>query len=99
MELAARSLVKRYPGAVAPDDGRLEVDGRPVSLGSPHAAHALGIRMIHQELSLVPELTVAENIFLGAEPARRGVVDRARQARDTRAVLETLGQRNIAPNA
>ncbi len=135
MELAAESLVKRYPGvlaldgvsiavrggevhavagengagkstlmkilsgAVRPDAGTLTVDGRAVRFETPHDAHAAGIRMIHQELSLVPELSVAENIFLGAEPRRRGVVDRERQQRDARAVLDRLGQTQLDPGA
>jgi ABC-type sugar transport system substrate-binding protein len=55
--------------------------------------------MIHQELSLVPELSAAENVFLGAEPARRGVVDRALQTRNARAVLDRLGQTQLDPAA
>ena len=75
------TLMGVLSGAVAPDSGTIAIDGRPARLASPRDAHALGIRMIHQELSLVPALTVAENIALGAEPARFGVVDRARQRR------------------
>ncbi len=93
------TLMKVLSGAVRPDAGTLAVDGHPVRFESPHAAHAAGIRMIHQELSLVPELSVAENVFLGAEPARRGVVDRKRQERDARAVLERLGQGRLDPRA
>ncbi|HUX35356.1 MAG TPA: sugar ABC transporter ATP-binding protein [Gemmatimonadaceae bacterium] len=93
------TLMKILSGAVRPDAGTLAVDGRPVRFESPRDAHAAGIRMIHQELSLVPELSVAENVFLGAEPARRGVVDRARQTRDARAVLDRLGQDRLDPGA
>ena len=93
------TLMKILSGAVRPDSGSLAVDGAPVRFASPHDAHACGIRMIHQELSLVPELSVAENVFLGAEPSRRGVVDRAQQARDTRAVLDRLGQAQLDPSA
>jgi ribose transport system ATP-binding protein len=90
------TLMHVLSGALRPDSGTIDVDGREVALGSPHDAHALGIRMIHQELSLVPELTVAENIFLGSEPSRYGVIDRARQTRDARAVLDRLGQKHLA---
>ena len=92
------TLMKVLSGAVAPDAGTLAVDGAVVRFEGPHRAHAAGIRMIHQELSLVPELSVAENIFLGAEPRRRGVVDRARQRRDARAVLDRLGQTGLDPD-
>ncbi len=93
------TLMKVLSGATRPDAGTLRVDGRPVRFATPHDAHAVGIRMIHQELSLVPELSVAENIFLGAEPNRRGVVDRARQTRQARTVLDRLGQPQLAPGA
>jgi len=93
------TLMKVLSGAVQPDAGTLVIDGRPVRFESPHAAHGAGIRMIHQELSLVPELSVAENVFLGAEPARRGVVDRERQEHLARAVLERLGQGRLDPRA
>jgi ribose transport system ATP-binding protein len=93
------TLMQLLSGAIVPDGGAIEVDGRAVRFGSPRDAHACGIRMIHQELSLVPELTVAENIFLGAEPARRGLVHRERQATEARAVLDRLGQRHLATDA
>ncbi|HEX5435830.1 MAG TPA: sugar ABC transporter ATP-binding protein [Gemmatimonadaceae bacterium] len=93
------TLMQLLSGAITPDGGTITVDGREVRFASPHDAHALGIRMIHQELSLVPELSVAENIFLGAEPARRGMVDRARQRREARAVLDRLGQTSLDTDA
>ncbi len=85
-------------GAVAPDEGEITIDGREQRFSSPRDARALGIRMIHQELSLVPDMTVAENIFLGVEPARRGVVDRPRQDAEARDVLARLRQ-SIDPGA
>jgi ribose transport system ATP-binding protein len=93
------TLMNVLSGAVTADAGALEMDGQSARIGSPHDAHALGVRMIHQELSLVPNMTVAENIFLGAEPASRGVVDRARQSRDARAVLDRLGQTRLDADA
>ncbi len=89
------TLMRVLSGATRPDAGRIVVDGRPVQFRSPHDAHALGIRMIHQELSLVPELSVAENVALGAEPARGGVVDRRRQAALAVEALARLGQRDV----
>lgn len=92
------TLMQILSGAQQPDSGELRVDGSVVRFGSPRDAQALGIRMIHQELNLVPDLSVAENIFLGREQSRRGLVDRARQRSDARAVLDRLGQRRLSPD-
>jgi ribose transport system ATP-binding protein len=86
------TLMHTLAGATVPDAGTLTVDGTPVNFRSPRNAQALGIRMIHQELNLVPDMTVAENVLLGAEPSRAGVVDRARLAGRARDVLDRLGQ-------
>ncbi len=87
------TLMRILAGVEAPTRGRLLLDGHPVRFESPRAAAAAGIAIIHQELSLFPDLTVAENVFAGREPCRLGVVaDRARAERETRAVLERLEQ-------
>ncbi len=62
-------------GLLAPDSGEIRVDGRPVRIRSPRQAIALGIGMVHQHFMLVEPLTVAENVILGREPARAGVID------------------------
>lgn len=62
------TLMKILSGVQAPDSGKLIVEGRPVSFTNPRHAIDHGIAMIYQELSLVPDLTIAENIFLGREP-------------------------------
>ncbi len=93
------TLMHTLAGAVSPDAGALAIDGAPVRFRSPRDAQARGIRMIHQELTLVPDMTVAENVLLGAEPSRAGVVDRARLAERTRAVLDRLGQTSLATDA
>jgi ribose transport system ATP-binding protein len=86
------TLMKILSGEVDADAGEIRIDDRPVRLGSPAEAQRAGIAMIHQELDLVPALSVAENIFLGREPRTRfGTVDRARTARDTRALLDRAG--------
>ena len=59
------TLIKILAGVVAPDTADIRIDGNPVVIDSPRAAHRLGLRFIHQELSVVPALSVAENIFLG----------------------------------
>lgn len=64
------TLMKILAGVQPPDEGELLVQGEPVHFTSPRDAQDHGIAMIHQELSLVPDLTVAENIFLGREPLR-----------------------------
>ena len=70
------TLMKILSGAYRKDAGEIRIDGQAVEIGSPRDALALGIRVIYQELNLVPQLSVAENIFLGAMPARwAGVVD------------------------
>ena len=70
------TLMKILSGAYRKDAGEIRIDGQAVEIGSPRDALALGIRVIYQELNLVPQLSVAENIFLGAMPTRwAGVVD------------------------
>jgi ribose transport system ATP-binding protein len=86
------TLMKILSGAERADAGRILLDGRPVDIGDPLRARTLGIRTIYQELSLVPHLTVAENIFLGKAPARwPGIVDWPRMRGQARQVLERLG--------
>ena len=65
------TLIKIVSGVHRPDEGTIKIDGEPVHVDSPHASQALGIATIYQELSLYPELTVAENIFMGHAPRRR----------------------------
>ena len=86
------TLMRVMSGAIRPDNGALSMGGMAVSFESPRDARRAGVRMIHQELSLVPGLSVAENIFLGAEPSQYGVVKRDRMRGDARAVLTTLGE-------
>jgi len=70
------TLMKILAGAISPDEGTILVDGHPVSHFSPRRSQDLGIGIIYQELSLVDALSVAENIFLGDLPERRGVPGR-----------------------
>jgi ribose transport system ATP-binding protein len=78
------TLMKILSGAYRKDGGEIRIDGRPVAIESPRDALGLGIRIIYQELNLIPHLSVAENIFLGDLPARwsglvewRALYDRA----------------------
>src|SRR5258708_2104820 len=85
------TLMKIVSGAYRKDAGEIRVNGRPVDIRSPRDALALGIRVIYQELNLVPQLSVAENIFLGAAPVRWGVVDRRALIDRASALLNDLG--------
>ena len=66
------TLVKILAGVHQPDSGTLEIDGHPVTLHGPAAAQAAGIALIYQEPALFPDLTVAENMFIGRQPLRSG---------------------------
>ncbi len=88
------TLVKLLAGVVQPDAGRIEANGREVSLGSPADALANRIVTVHQELSLVPGLSVGENIYLGRLPYTRGPlrrIDWARVHRDAGGLLADMG--------
>jgi len=65
------TLIKLLSGVYLPDSGAILLDGKTITLDSPQAAQRLGIRTLHQETSLIADLTVAENILLGAEPRRK----------------------------
>ena len=85
------TLMKVLAGLYRPDGGHVEWRGARVDFGSPHDALVAGIAMIHQELMPIPDLTVAENITLGAEPCGRfGRVDRADQLRRAKELLQEL---------
>ena len=86
------TLIKILYGAYRPDRGEFLFEGRPVRIGSPADARRLGISVIFQEFSLVPHLTVAQNLFLGREPGARvpGVVDYRRMHEDARRVLDSM---------
>ncbi len=86
------TLMKILSGAYVPDPGgEVLVNGQPMHTGNPREARARGIAVIYQELSLAPNLTVAENLFLGEEPATAGVVNRRQMLRETRPILQRLG--------
>ncbi|EEW23709.1 sugar ABC transporter ATP-binding protein [Rhodobacter ferrooxidans] len=86
------TLLNILCGVIASDGGSIEIDGKLVSISSPREAAQAGVAMIHQELQQVPELTVAQNIFLGAAKRRAGglFVDRAAQEAEARRLLQPL---------
>ena len=69
------TLMKVIAGTVEPDAGEISVDGELVDPGSPDVARARGIGLVHQEMSLIPPLSVAENVLMARWPMRRGQVD------------------------
>jgi len=85
------TLGRLIAGVHAPDAGTMTVDGRAVSYRSPGGALADGITIIAQELSLVPQLSVVENVFLGNSIARAGIVDRRAQREKFDALCESAG--------
>ena len=87
------TLMKILSGVYSPDAGSIEIDGEPVTIGSPREARARGIAIIHQELNTVPHMTVAENLALGAEPGRGGLLDRRRMRADAADKLARIGAR------
>jgi ribose transport system ATP-binding protein len=88
------TLMKILSGAIRADAGEIELLGQPVHIQGPAHAQALGIRIIYQEFNLVPQLSAAENIFLGREPTLGlGVVDRRRLEEEGGRRLDALGVR------
>jgi len=93
------TLIKLIAGVVAPDEGRMLLDGQPVAFASPAAANAAGIVCVFQELSLIPDLSVADNLFLSAPPTRFGLIDRRAQRRQAEEALARAGAADIHPLA
>ncbi|MEV4758628.1 sugar ABC transporter ATP-binding protein [Micromonospora sp. NPDC049559] len=91
------TLIRILAGAQPMSAGELRIDGRRVELRSPQDAHAYGIRTVHQELSLVPELSVTENLLLGNFPRRRGLIDRRAAHARARELLAGIGFGAIDP--
>jgi len=88
------TLIKIVAGAYLPDRGTIEVGGVVRTALSPEEARQLGIGVVYQEFNLLPELSVAENIFLGAQPTGwLGLLDRGERRRRTLVLLDRLGAR------
>jgi ribose transport system ATP-binding protein len=93
------TLIKCVSGVVEPTSGEVLVDGEPLPTGAPGASLARGVATIYQELDLVEDLRVYESIFLGHEPRRGPLLDRARMKRDAIALLARLDHENIPVDA
>ncbi|PKW15320.1 sugar ABC transporter ATP-binding protein [Saccharopolyspora spinosa] len=85
------TLMKLIAQVEQPSSGRIELDGVPVAYQGPGAARRLGVVMVHQEFALAPDLSVAENLFIGHEPGRGGWISRAEERRAARELLGHVG--------
>ncbi|HLE14846.1 MAG TPA: sugar ABC transporter ATP-binding protein [Anaerolineales bacterium] len=85
------TFIKMLSGALRPDEGTITIGGQVYMHLTPALAHHLGIQTIYQEISLAPDLTVAENIFMGAEPITRfGWIDYPRLKKESKTLLDNL---------
>lgn len=91
------TLISIMSGALQADTGTIELQGEVVSFASPSEALNNGIIAVYQELSLLPDMTVAENLFLGIEPGKGPFVRRADMSAKARDILATLGAQDIDP--
>ncbi len=91
------TLIKVIAGVVRPDTGTMAIDGRPVRFAGPGDAVAAGVVCVFQELSLVPDLTVAANISIAPAPRRFGLIDKRAQRRRAEELLAQLGCEDLDP--
>ena len=91
------TLIKIMSGVVQPDKGTMSVDGKPVRFPDPASANAAGIVCIFQELSLLPDLSVADNISIADPPRRFGMIDRRAQRRRAEELLARIGCEDVNP--
>lgn len=92
------TLIKVLGGIYQPDDGKIKINGTEVKINNVLEARKNGIGIIHQEIVLVPYLTVAQNLFLGREIVKNGVVDRKETNRRAEEMISSLGV-NISAEA
>ncbi len=92
------TLIKVLGGAHLPDSGLLLLDGRPVRIPTPTVAQRAGVSIIYQEFNLIADLTVRENIFLGRERTRAGLIRASEEKRKARELFEKIGL-EIDPDA
>lgn len=92
------TLVNVLTGKIAPDAGELLMDGGPVRFAGPRQAFAAGISAVYQELTVLPDMSVADNVMLGQEVHRRGVLRRDRQREAAREALARVGLGDLAPS-
>ncbi len=90
------TLMKLLSQVERPSSGEVSLDGVPVEYHGPGHAQHLGVAMVYQEFALAPDLSVAENLYLGREPGRFGFVDRGKEMEDARGLLRRVGL-NVGP--
>ena len=83
------SLIKALSGATVPDEGEILLDGKPIHFKSPMDARRVGIETVYQDLAVAPAMTIAENLFLGRELRREGVLGSVLRMLDKKKMLET----------
>jgi len=93
------TLMGVLAGALERDAGTISLDEVPYHARSPREARELGVAVVHQELSLCPHLTVTENVLLGIESVRHGVIDRRAERARVRTALDRVGATTIDPDA
>jgi len=85
------TLLKILSGAQSADEGTIEIDGVSIRFSSPHDAQKAGVVTIYQEFTLAPDMTIAENVFIGREPGNRFFVSWKEMAEKTRAITDKIG--------
>lgn len=83
------TLIKVLGGIYTAEEGEIFIDGQKVQIDGVNTSHSHGISIIHQELVLVPHMTVAENIFLGREPGRGAIIDHDTMEKEAQQLLDT----------
>ena len=91
------TLMKILAGVYQPDAGQIFIDGQEQTFGHPAQAQVAGVGIIYQEFNLLPHRSVAENVFVGREPHKRGLVNRGEMERVTAELLEDIGETSFGP--
>ena len=92
------TLMKVLAGVYPPDGGTVTIDGRQMQFHHPNEAQHHGVAIIYQEFNLLPDRTVAQNVFLGREPGGRLTVDTREMERETAGLLREIGAHDIEPD-
>ena len=93
------TLIKILTGAVARDGGEYHIDGQDVGYPTPSQARALGVGVVYQELSVLPDVSVEENLLMGHLPAMRGIVNKRSLRAQATKMLERVGLNKVDPGA
>jgi len=93
------TLIKILTGAISRDSGEYHIDGEDVGSPSPAQARELGVGVVYQELSLLPEVSVEENLLMGRLPAKGGIVNRRELRTRAMKMLERVGLSTVDPGA